>query len=322
MKIKKNEKRFKNDEEYFADTEFVTNSMLKDFLFCEYLYQVKHVDKTFISPRPGEPDYFVYGRAVDTILTERDGLFDKKFIQVATKIDPEILKELKDKRAEVKKEIKKKGDKPHKILDAQFKKIEEKISMIKNVSSKTQLTKGMYKDIMASVEELRRQPLYSMFNVKKRAQEIIALTIDGHKRKGKLDYIYPEKKIIADVKTTANIEKFDPRCYAKQLSYYRDLASEKYNIPRAEWDCYILAVDKVSLFKRSEIFHISDNLLNIAQAENKATLQLFAERIKTGFFNPVTKNEYDYLARRNKCFKCEHYPNCKFALQEDITLIS
>lgn len=324
MKVKKNEKQFDTDEAYYEDNEYITNSILKDFLFCEYLFQVKHIDKTFVSPRDGEPDYFIYGRAVDTILTEPEKTFEQKFIPMEIRIDIESLKELEIERDQTIKEAEQKEieGKPHKMLDIKLAKLYDRIIAIKNIDNKTQLTKAIYKDIMASVQELKRQPLYEMFGVKERSQEIIALTIDGYKRKGKLDYIYLEKRIIIDVKTCANLENFDPRNYAGQLSYYRDLASVKYNIDCQKWDCYIAAAGKEAKFKRSEIFHITDNLLNAAQVENKAVLKLFVERVKSGFFNPVTANPANYLARKEKCFHCEHYPNCKFSLQKDITYIN
>ena len=123
------------------------------------------------------------------------------------------------------------------------------------------------------------------------------------------------------MKTTANIEKFDATSYAMQLAYYRGLAVAKYGIKAEEWDCYILAVDKATLFKRSEIYHLSAGLLNSAQIEIKAILKEFTEKVKSGFYTPVTKIPSYYLARREKCFKCEHYPKCKFALLDDITHI-
>ena len=323
MKMVKNEKVFKTDEDYYSDKEFISNSMLKDYLFCEHFFQVKHIDKSFVSPREGEPEYFIYGRAVDTILTEPEGTFEERFIAMETRVNIEQLKDLAIKETELLKEIREKAkeNKAHKMLDTSLGKVRDKIKYIKSIGKRTQLSKGMMKDILQSVEELKRQPLYEMFGVKQRAQEVIALTIDGYKRKGKLDYIYPEKKIIADVKTTANIEKFDATTYAFQLAYYRDLAVAKCGIKAEEWDCYILAVDKATLFKRSEIYHLSSGLLNSAQIEIKAVLKEFSEKVKSGFFTPATKISGYYLARREKCFKCEHYPKCKFALQKDITHI-
>ena len=192
-KIIKNEKVFKTDKDYYSDTEFISNSMLRDYLFCEHLFQVKYVHKTFISPRVGEPEYFIYGRAVDTILTEPEGTFEERFIAMEIRVNVEQLKELAEKEKSLLTEIgeKAKEGKAHKGLDTQLIKVKDKIQYIKSIGERTQLTKAMMKDVLASVEELKRQPLYEMFGVKQRAQEIIALTIDGYKRKGKLYYIYP-----------------------------------------------------------------------------------------------------------------------------------
>ena len=324
IKTKTNLKKFKTDADYYGDTEYISYSMLKNFFYCEYLYQVKYVDKVFEELK--EPDYFAYGRAVDTLLTENDTEFSNKFYPVSSNVNiskkatceallSSKIKELAAKRKE---------GKGTKILEASIEKLKQRIQDITEIGNKTQITLKTYEHVQDCATELKRQPLYDMFGVKRgsRAQEIIAQKIGGIKRKGKLDYIYPGKKIIADIKTCANILKFEPAMYADQLAYYRELASEKYGIPEEEWDCYIMAVDKNILYKRSEIFLLNKQLLNTSKDRNAHNLKLYFERKKTGFYNPVTFNPDDNLSRRDKCMNCDHYPNCKFSLQKSITLIS
>lgn len=320
----KNEKVFKTDDEYYADKEYISNSMISDFLYCEYLYQVKHVDQTFEPLK--EPIYFIYGRAVDTLLTEEESEFGKRFFPIDRRVDTDKLPMLKESLAELKKEIqdKKAEKKATTMLEKRYAKMEEDIKTLEDVDGKTQITMTDYKHIMETAKELQRQPLYQMFGMREKgtAQEDIVLTIDGHKRKGKLDYLNVEKRIIADVKTTANLIRFDPRDYIEQMSNYRELVSVKYGIPEEEWDVYLLVGDKNTDFKRSEIFLLDKNLMNAAKPERQAVLQLMAERIKTGFYNPVTANQAYWMARREKCMFCDHYRNCQFSLQKEITLIS
>ena len=320
----KNQKEFKSDGEYYMDTEYVSYSMLRDFKFCEYLFQVKYIDRSFMELK--EPDYFVYGRAVDTLLTEKDEEFSNKFYPVDSCVDiqkktgfEQLLKVKENELSE-----KKKKGLSVKLLEASIEKIRQKIRKIAEIGTKTQITQRIYEHACSCSEELKRQPLYEMFGVRKgsRAQEIIALKVDGIKRKGKLDYIYPEKKIIADIKTCVNIMKFDPGMYAEQLAYYRELASEKYGIPENEWDCYIMAVDKNILFKRSEIFLLDKPLLDAAKDVNAHNLKLYKEKQKTECYNPVTFDLNDNLSRKEKCMNCHHYPNCTFSIQKEITLVS
>ena len=321
-KILKNHKTFKTDEEYYGDKEYVSYSMLKDFNFCEYLFQVKHIDKTFQELR--EPDYFVYGRAVDTLLTENEEEFGKKFYQATIAIDASKKGELEESLKTLTIELaeKKKLNRGTKGIEDKITTTQEKIKEIEKNGDKTRMTTTVYDHVMTSAKEMKRQKLYQMFEVEKygRAQEVIALDIQGIKRKGKLDYIYPEKKIIADIKTCAQITKFDPKMYTGQLAYYRELASAKYGIPEEEWDCYIMAVDKHTLYKRSEIFMLSKGLLNNAKENNAIQLKLYYERSNTDFYSPVTA-ENDF-ARQEKCMNCAHYQNCEFSLQKNITLIN
>ena len=324
IKSKSNLKKFKTENGYYNDTEYISYSMLKNFFFCEYLYQVKYVDKIFEELK--EPDYFAYGRAVDTLLTENDSEFTNKFYPISASINTSKLNEFRDLLKTKKDELVKKKSKNlgTKILETSIEKLRQRIKKIREIGDKTQITLKTHEHVQGCATELKRQPLYNMFGVKKgsRAQEIITQKINGIKRKGKLDYIYPEKKIIADIKTCANILRFEPELYAEQLAYYRELASEKYGIPESEWDCYIMAVDKNILYKRSEIFLLDKQLLNASKDRNAHNLKLYLERKKTGFFNPVTLNPDDNLSRRDKCMNCDHYPNCKFSLQKNTTLIS
>jgi hypothetical protein len=322
----KNLKVFATDEAYYSDNEYASASMIKDIEFCEFFFESKHITKIFVDEE--EKDYFIYGSAVDTLLTEAPEIFAKRFMPVKTKIDcgerQITVKLIEALKAEIKE--KENTKKAHKTLDDKLIKLQEKLSAIIQLEGITQITETMYKHIKASADELLRQPLFRMFGVGSsgKSQEIITTELDGKLVKGKLDYINVEKKIIADVKTCANIERFDPRMYAEQLAYYRKLASIKYGIPEKEWDCYILAVDKQTDVKRSEIMCLSKNLIDAAWLDISEKLEKYYRTKEFGFYQPITeKPDAEYMdARKTVCYKCPFYNQCDFSLQKEITYIS
>ena len=100
---------FKTVEEYFKDYKYVTNSHLRDFEFCKYLYQQKregNVERL-------EKDYFIYGSAVDSILSG-ENVEEKIMVGTAPKGTVEELrqaieiveKEIAEREGEGKKEVK------------------------------------------------------------------------------------------------------------------------------------------------------------------------------------------------------------------------
>jgi hypothetical protein len=322
--MRENEKQFKDDAAYFADREFISHSQLKDFFKCEYFYECKYITKTFVDEE--ERDYFIYGSEVDALLTEAEGNFEERFIAVDRKMELPSNIEVENQIFELNREIavKEAEKKSHKALLNKKESLMEKMEQIARLAGKTQITNTVYKHIKQSAAELLRQPLYNMFGVGTNgmSQEIIAITIDGIKRRGKFDYLNIEKKIIADLKTCANIEKFNPRMYATQLAYYRRLASEKYEIDKSEWDHYLLVVDKQTEVKRSKIFCISKDIINEAENEIEAKLREYVERKDSGFFNPITEttDRHDEI-REEVCWKCGHYNDCPFSLQRSIAFI-
>jgi len=307
--------------DYFKDTKYISNSMLKAFQNCPFFYQEKYINKTVVEI---EHDYFVYGSAVDVLLTEKEGEFEKQFLPIDRKIDVAKLPDLRDELKKVDAEVSEKqlNEKPHKQLSDKKEKLLVKIGQIEQAEDKEQMTTSMFTNVVDSVKELERQELYNMFEVKDFAQEIICLEGAGNMPplKGKLDYFNKSKKILADVKTTANITTFNPRMYCQQLSFYRALAGIKYGIPEEEIDCYLLVVDKMATFKRSEIFHLSGSLLDMAREEYLRTIEEFMECKESGIFPACTMNNPD--ARREKCYNCDNYPNCPFSIQKEITKIN
>lgn len=315
--------QFKNDQEYFADSEYLSNSQLKDFEHCEFLYEGKHLTKIFIDEE--ERDYFTYGSAVDCMLTEPEGTFEQRFFPIDRKVDVSEADSLPEAIEILKKDIaaKEAEGKPHKMLDDRLVKMEEKLAQMKDLVGKTQITITMFDNVNKSAQELLRQPLYKLFGVNdgKGSQKILTGKISEIKVKGKLDYLNVDKKVIADVKTVSTMEKFNPKIYARQLAFYRRLAADKYNTETNDWDCYLLVVDKGTYAKRSEIFYVAKHIIDQAEVELLEQIIKFKIAKEAGFFTPITEKADVLNARKDKCFTCAFYNQCQFSIQKEITMV-
>jgi len=72
-------------DDYYKDSTQCSFSGLKVFSKCENLYRELFVTKTYEEP---EQDYFVYGKLVDAMLTEKPEFIAENFIRVDRKINP------------------------------------------------------------------------------------------------------------------------------------------------------------------------------------------------------------------------------------------
>ena len=117
-----------NQSNYYEDIEYISYSHLKDFIFCEYLYQAKYLDKS-LPTDPRLQEAFDYGKAVDSLLTEGEEAFSHQFCAVDRKIDTSQLTDLETELDKVKEEIAIKfaNDKPAKMLENKETKLKEKI---------------------------------------------------------------------------------------------------------------------------------------------------------------------------------------------------
>lgn len=257
--MKKNIKEFKTDEEYYGDKEFLTNSMLKDFMFCNYRYYQTHVTEEF---KRGDELYFIIGRALDVLITEGEEAFKGKF---------QIVK--------------------------------RKMKGMENV-----LNHADYELVKAMQRELLRQPLMDGMEDMK-SQEVIALSIRGVKRKGKLDFLDVKRKRIVDLKTCADIKKFDPRFYTTQLTYYRQLVRAKYGI---DCTCHIAAVDKQSGKYRFEFYTLDPSLLDAEEVRINNAIKDYKKSVKKDIWEGKG---------RHICFSCPFYTDCKLSKQTDPIII-
>jgi len=305
-------KIFKNEKEYYDDITFISASMLSAWRLCPHFFQVKYVDRTYIEP---ERDYFVFGKAVDTLITEPETYKDR-FITVERTVNIDGIEEIKQELTVVQRDISVRAaeKKPVKALENKLESLIEKLSQIEAVKDRDQLTPAVDRDVQECVIELRRQPLFKKFGFleKGTTQEIIATEIDGFKVKGKIDFLNLERKILADLKTTANIEIFNPKMYLSQMAFYQWLVEKQHGI---KCQVFIPAVDKKIDNKRSAIYLISDALLEAAMIENMTMLGHLDEQRKSGFFTPID-------GIHNNRFACPDYKNCPFALQKEVIYVS
>ncbi len=308
----KTTKKFNTEKNYFDDIEYISSSMLNAWIKCPHFFQSKYIDKTYVEP---EREYFVFGKAVDTLITEPEA-YKSRFITVERTVDVSSEEVMRRELMEVQNEIveRNKEEKPVKALENKLTSLTEKIAQLAEVKDKEQLTPAIDRDVQECVIELRRQPLFKKFGFleKGTTQEMIALEIDGFKVKGKIDFLNLERKILADLKTTANIETFNPKMYLSQMAWYQWLVEKQHGI---KCQVFIPAVDKKIENKRSAIYLISDSLLEATMTENMTMLGHLTEQRKSGFFTPIE-------GIHNDRFACPDYKNCPFALQKEVIYIS
>lgn len=73
-------------DDYYKDFAYISFSGLKVYSKCETLYRDLFVSKVYEEP---ERDYFVYGKLVDALVTEKPEFINENFIKVERKINPE-----------------------------------------------------------------------------------------------------------------------------------------------------------------------------------------------------------------------------------------
>lgn len=64
----------------YYDDKRISQSAIKCYLLCPNLWRAQYVDKTHI---PEETEAMIFGKAVDCLVTEPDGVFDKQFDVIA-----------------------------------------------------------------------------------------------------------------------------------------------------------------------------------------------------------------------------------------------
>jgi len=305
-------------DEYFEDFEYITNSHLKNMNDCPYFYEQKSLGKV-----PSfDKDYFIYGKAVDVILSG-ESIDDRFYIgSKASKTEEEMLAEIE----EIGEAIKLRAAtgttaKTQAPLKSQLDKIDElnqKIDEAKENKGKQAITLSMYNNAIDTAREIMSQPLYQAFQYCD-TQLIIGAEINGIKVKGMLDKVDLENGIINDDKSAANLNTFDPQMYIQQLAWYRWIVREVYGV---DCSCYLSVGDKGATqtnIKRSSIYMYSKNLLDYQEEENMKMLDDFVKIKNSGVFIPCVHN--DERARERTCFSCDYYSGCCHSRQSNFIII-
>lgn len=143
----------------------------------------------------------------------------------------------------------------------------------------TELTEGQGTLIRQMEKEFRANPVYKQNPTK----QVFTLDFAGLKLRGELDDVEPEKQMIRDVKTCANVTTFRPESYIPQMAFYQFLIEE---VTGVRCSAMLEVVDKYTYFSRSlPIQYTADTLF----AERGRIIQAF-ENLKiaqeTGIYLP------------------------------------
>lgn len=258
------------------DESRVSPSSLRSFNDCPYYYWAKRVAKFWVD----EPkDYFDIGSGADSLITEGPDHYKKNYEVIGRRTD------------KLKEEAKERG-----------------VTLLS--PKQDELIKSMHK-------ELNRQPLFSKFNTDgwQKQCELGADIVDEFDSSkveaiGRLDYYHLGARVIADLKTTANLSKFKPSMYELQMGFYHEMARLVDGI-----DCqvFIIAVDKTDM-TRSRIYLMSEHTINQGKIQMRMAIdKLKACREADAWLDQPMDDELLH--------ECPTYDTCPYAVQKRLFII-
>ena len=261
---------------------FITSSKLKAFDYCPWAYKLRFIDKV---PNPAnDEDYFTIGQAVDDFLTE--GSLDD-YTVVSRRVDPNegIIEQMERiKKAET--DTLKDGSlsaRAKKTIEAANQKIEE----LRKMEGLTQLTESQYDQVQKCVDEFNESPLTCKSPKKK--------VLFWHIGRGKVVKVeldnYIEGKEIRDIKTTANITKFNPASYLLQMCLYQLVVEE---VTGERLPVILEVVDKWKYASRSRVVQFSDQTLVSYRNTLMRIIHEYIEAHELEWFEPTTDQEKKY----------------------------
>lgn len=261
----------------FKDNSRISPSSLKQFFQCPYYYWASRVAK-FWEDEGNE--HFLLGGAADSLITEGREDYEKKY-QIA------------DRRTQALKEQ------------------AEKNGVELLTLKQAEIVEGMYK-------ELNRQPLFAKFNTEGWVKQAWLETdiideFDNTKvhAVGKLDYYHRRAQVIADLKTTANLNTFHPAMYALQMGMYHEIARL---VDGIDAQVFIIGVDKTTTncpVPRSRIYLISENLIALGKDQMRRAIEMLKVCRET---NGWDKQVLDDI----KPHECPVYDTCPYGIQKRI----
>jgi len=266
-------------DDYIAkNRDFISSHKLKLFKEDEWSYFLKYVQE-IPEPTFGErkADYFIIGQAVDDYLTHGKEWWDEHYVEVTTTVT-----DVEEKIVEIEATMEETKNKETKT----YLNLVEKLKSLKNLNGKIQLTRAENRTILQIIGEHQENSLFA----KRYTKAVLTATIEGFPPlRGELDHFDKEARQIRDLKTCADIERFDPANYVFQMAFYHLLAEEAEDV---RCDVYLDVVDKCSPAK-SICVHYSEGSLMEARGEILSLLQKLNSAQITGMFNkPDQKQQW------------------------------
>lgn len=277
---------------------FITSSKVKLLELCELFAKYKFEDQ--IDTGNDTSDALTIGSALDCLKTYGEEAYREKYAVMETRVSDidAAIAEAEAKREEALNDVKKDG-----TLSARGAKsaasAESKISFLKSVIGKTQLTAGQGDLIRQMAVECDLHPLFPK-NFKKR--NVVWLAFGKYPCKAELDHFDPERGIV-DLKTTASVESFRAMNYLLQMAfYYNGLLEED----MMKYPAELCVVDKHT-WSRSHVWRFSTATLDGAQHTVNKLIQRYAECRETGIWrNPDPDTEEGMML----LWQSEFWPHC------------
>lgn len=135
-------------ESYYKDRQFGSFSAIKVFSKCETLFRDIFIDRTYEEP---EQDYFIYGKLVDALVTEKPEFIPKYFVRVERKVKPEDALKLENQIKELEKEI---GEKENLLQSKLREKTNALGQKVDELKAKETLTPAQIKALEKAQNEL------------------------------------------------------------------------------------------------------------------------------------------------------------------------
>jgi len=239
----------------------VTSHKLLAFDKCPWCFKQEFIDM-IPNPANEDNDNFVVGAALDHLLCEGQKSFDKKYMVVDKRFDPEKRMEaLALKMSALADKMEKSrfpGGTAIQVRDYTKMKCEyERLSV--SDKDRLQITNTMSKLVRQMTEEYLANELFGRNLEKKRLnKQRLELEFNGLTLSGEVDHLDKKEREFVDLKTTINIlkadEAIDKYGYVFQMMYYHFLLEELYG---ERYKCRMFLVDKYSYFSRSRCYEVS-----------------------------------------------------------------
>jgi hypothetical protein len=257
---------------------FITAHKLKTYRENPFFAKLAYQDEVIMPFE--DPEHFVIGQAIDDILTHGDDEFAKRYAVVDKRISdiPAAIAELQARIVEAQKDLKKDGERSATGIKAEAA-AREKIARLEALQGQIQLTETTAGMVTRVAAEYRGRHYFPKRPTK---QNVVFLMYGKYPFKMELDHLEVGSHF-GDVKSTANIETFDPMKWGYDFTmgtYYlglKELFNEK--LPG-----YLYVLDKNKDWCRSGLFVFKVDTLENVQGQILETVNEFVNSQKTGIW--------------------------------------